>query len=95
MFIKASANVELDPDQVGDVIVQALLTDYGSLANSVQALTSRSHELEDYEREDLRNDLEYMQAMDTVLSYYMTYDRHETFRRTWKKFVKLYDGEPS
>lgn len=94
MFIKASANVELDPDQVGDVIVQALLADYGALAKDVEALRKKKN-LEDYEQMDLENNLESMKAMDTVLAYYMTYDQHETFRRTWMKFVKLYDGEPS
>lgn len=92
MFIKATTNVELDLDQVGDVIVQALLADYHALAKDVEALRNKPN-LEDYERLDLEHDLETMRAMDTVLAYYMLFSEHESFRRASKKFVELYDGE--
>lgn len=93
MFIKGTINLELDLDQVEEVIVKGLLADYGSLAKDVRDLIERSATLEDYEVKDLENNLEYMRAMDKVLSNYMLYHEHENFRRTWKEFVDLYEEE--
>jgi hypothetical protein len=94
MIIKGTVNVELDADQTADVVVKALLLDYGYDAKEVQDLLEKGVEnLEDFERKDLENHLAFMKAVDAVVSNYMLYHEHENFRRTWKKFVDLYDGE--
>lgn len=94
MIIKGTVNVELDADQTADVVVKALLLDYSYDAKEVQDLLAKGVEnLADYERGDLENHLAFMKAVDVVVSNYMLYSEHENFRRTWKKFVDLYDGE--
>lgn len=94
MIIKGTVNVELDADQTADVVVKALLLDYSYDAKEVQDLLAKGVEnLADYERGDLENHLAFMKAVDVVVSNYMLYHEHENFRRTWKKFVDLYDGE--
>jgi hypothetical protein len=94
MIIKGTVSVELDADQTADVVVKALLLDYSYDAKEVQDLLAKGVEnLEDYERGDLENHLAFMKAVDVVVSNYMLYHEHENFRRTWKKFVDLYDGE--
>ena len=92
MVIKGTVNVELDPDQVGDLIIEALRTDYGALALDVQELMKKNAAgtIEQYELEDLDHDLMLMQAMDRVMSNYMLYHEHLNFRFTWQKFVDLY-----
>jgi hypothetical protein len=92
MIIKGTVNVELNADQLGDVIINALTTDYDYLAKDVDELMKKNAEgtAEPFEIEDLDHNLMLMQAMDRVLSNYMLWERHFTFRAFRKKFVDLY-----
>jgi hypothetical protein len=89
MIIKGTVRVELNSDQLTDAIVDALCADYGYLAKDVASLMDRS-DLEEYEQRDLEHDLMLMQAIDRVLSNYMLYEEHKTFKNAWKKYVDLY-----
>ncbi len=89
MIIKGTVNVELDSDQLDEVIVNALMIDYGHLAKDVQVLANRS-DLKDYERKDLEHNLMLMQAIDRVMSNYMLHHEHQIFRKSWSESVFLY-----
>lgn len=71
MYIKANLSVELDHEAVDEVVVQTLKNDYISIYDDYTALANSTEELKDYQKEDMKHFKGYLDALETLLKYYM------------------------
>lgn len=62
--------VELNNDAVDALLKSVLLQDYKCLTKDIQRLSKLENSFE-YQKEDLENNLRYIQAMETILEYYV------------------------
>lgn len=70
--------INVDDERAGDLVAQVLQKDYELICASIRALRSKPR-LERYEMEDLANDLDFKDAMKTLLSYYMKHSDYIEF----------------
>ena len=90
MFVTGTVNVEVDIDQQSGLVASIIQKDYASLASDTLALYLRFDTLEDFECQDYYNNIEFLSAMDTVLSYYMLPEKYDQFREKWRQIVEMY-----
>lgn len=81
MYIRANLNVELDHEAIDDIVVQTLKNDYISINDDYKALASSTEELKDYQKEDMEHFKGYLDAIETLLKYYMYIRDAEEFIR--------------
>lgn len=90
MFVTGTVNVEVDIDQQSGLIASIIQQDYASLASDTLALYKQFDTLEDYQCQDYYNNIEFLSAMDKVLSYYMLPEKYDQFREKWRQIVEIY-----
>lgn len=71
MYIRANLNVELDHEAIDDIVVQTLKNDYISIYDDYKALVNSTEELQSFQKEDMEHFKGYLDALETLLKYYM------------------------
>lgn len=77
---EVSLPIELPIEQAEEVVVQVLKDDYDRLNTDIMRLKMKDN-LENFQKEDLRRDIEVRDAVRTLLSYYMVNTDFEMFMR--------------
>lgn len=70
--------INVDDERAGDLVAQVLQKDFELICANIRALRSKPR-LQRHEYVDLVNDLEYKDAMKTLLSYYMKHSDYVEF----------------
>ncbi len=78
MNITGNVTVQIDWEQESEIIRQILRADYCRLANDCVRLM-QMEDLEDYQKEDLMNNIESMQGFLKTLEYYTYLPDHEAW----------------
>jgi len=80
LFKGEKMKVELNNDAVDAIFRSIFIEDYKMLKSDIQNLKD-SPELAPYQKEDLKANKKYLDAMETLMSYYIGYD--------WESVVNL------
>lgn len=85
MHINANISVELDEDQADEVLVNILMRDYTNVSKTHNELKTSTEKLKPYEEQDVADFESYMNAIETLLKYYMYVGDAEEFINSVKK----------
>ena len=77
--VSVKKKIDIVADDAGNFVAEVIKNDFDSLAKSVSGMYNSLHTLKPYEREDLLNDMEVLDAMKVMLRYYMVHDDYSTF----------------
>ena len=77
--VSVKRNRELDHEAAGDLVAQVLKEDFEFICKEIQELKRKIGSLKDFEIEDFKSTAEVHDAMDVLLSYYMTKRDYDDF----------------
>ena len=80
--VSVKRNMELDYEAAGDLVAQVLKEDFEFICKEIHELKRKIGSLKDFEIEDFKSTAEVHDAMDVLLSYYMT-------KRDYDEFMEL------
>ena len=83
--VNVTRPMELDLEQAANVLAQVVMEDFESICDDIRILRGKTN-LQSYEVEDLKRDLDVRDAMITILSYYMIPSEH----REWLEIQRVY-----
>jgi hypothetical protein len=69
---------ELDAEYVDKVLIETLKEDFNRIAEDIETLSAKDS-LKGYQKEDLRNNIQYHSALRIVLQYYMPREDYINF----------------
>lgn len=78
MNITGNVTVQIDWEQEGGIIREIVRADYVRLLNDCVALMMQP-DLEEYQKEDLVNNIEFMRGFVKTLEYYSVYEDHQAW----------------
>jgi hypothetical protein len=91
MYINGTVRIELDYDQQHKTLVEILKQEYGSLAIAVNRYAeARDIDLLPWQREDHKDDLRVIKAIDDLLWNYMSDTEYSNWKTIWKKTRAIY-----
>lgn len=80
--VSVKRNMELDHEAAGDLVAQVLKEDFEFICKEIHELKRKIGSLKDFEIEDFKSTAKVYDAMDVLLSYYMT-------KRDYDEFMEL------
>ena len=84
MLVSGNVKIELDFDQTQEVVVETLKNDYTSILKDYEELKNLEYPLEQYQKDDMEDFRRYLEAIETLLKYYMYIGDAEEFLRGTK-----------